>query len=83
MVGFGETKEEVIKTISDIKKVNCNILTIGQYLKPLNSNLEVKEYVHPNIFEYYKREAKRNGIKHIFSGPLIRSSYNASKLISV
>ena len=83
MVGFGETKKEVIATIYDIKRVNCNILTIGQYLKPLNSNLEVKEYVQPNIFEYYKMEAKKIGIKHIFSGPLIRSSYNASKLISV
>ncbi len=77
MVGLGETDDEVLDTIRDIRSAGCDILTIGQYLKPPNSRLEVKRYVEPRTFEYYKEVAKQMGFIFVASAPLVRSSYSA------
>jgi len=79
MLGLGETEEQILETIDDLKAVNCSVLTIGQYLQPTKQNIEVKEYVHPNIFEKYKNYALKKGFKFVESSPLVRSSYHAEK----
>lgn len=78
MIGLGETKEEVIKLIEEAVNVNCDIMTIGQYLRPSKEHLQVVEYVHPDIFSEYAEIGKKLGMKFVYSAPLVRSSYNAS-----
>lgn len=80
MVGLGETEEEVISLFADLRKVDCDFLTVGQYLAPSSAHLPVAEYVHPMIFHDYERAAYDLGFKHVASGPFVRSSYNAEKL---
>ncbi len=80
MVGFGETGEEVRSLMRVVKDAGCEILTIGQYLRPTRDSLKVKEYVHPDIFREYEDYGKEIGLKEVYSGPLIRSSYNADKV---
>lgn len=77
MVGLGETSDEVIETMNDLIQVGCQIFTIGQYLQPLKNNIAVAEYVHPNVFLYYKQEGLKMGFRHVESAPLVRSSYYA------
>jgi len=77
MVGLGETQEEVIETLQDLYNVGCRMITIGQYLQPTKQNIEVAEYVHPDVFEFYKTKALEIGYKIAESGPLVRSSYMA------
>lgn len=77
MLGLGEKKEEVIKLFEDLRNVNCDMLTIGQYLPPSHSHVILKEYVTPEIFEEYKQIALEKGFRHVASGPYVRSSYNA------
>ncbi len=79
MLGLGETKEEVIQTIKDLKAHGCHVLTIGQYLQPTREHLPVADFVHPTIFAEYKMIAKEIGFKCVESGPLVRSSYHAEK----
>lgn len=79
MLGLGETKEEILKTIDDLAENGCRILTIGQYLQPTKAHLPVAEYVHPDVFGYYKEEALRRGFAYVESGPMVRSSYMADK----
>ena len=79
MVGLGETKEEVIKLLKDLRKVDCDILTIGQYLKPPSSNLEIEEYVHPDTFKEYEKIGYELGFKFVASAPFVRSSFNAKE----
>jgi len=79
MVGLGETMEEVLNVMLDLHGVGCDILTIGQYLQPSKDHLEVKEYVHPKIFEEYKHKGEEMGFSFVASSPYVRSSYNASK----
>lgn len=81
MVGLGEKKEEVIKTMEDLRMVDVTILTIGQYLQPTKKHLSVAEYVHPEVFAEYKEVGLNLGFKHIESGPLVRSSYHAERHI--
>jgi len=81
MLGVGETQEEVLQTMDDLRKVNCKVLTIGQYLQPNGWNFEVKEYIHPDIFEMYRKVGLEKGFKHVESSPLVRSSYHAEKHI--
>jgi len=81
MVGLGETEAEVFETIHELKLNGCDIITIGQYLKPRKTSYEVKEYIKPNIFEKYKRAGEELGIK-MFCGPLVRSSYMADRLVT-
>jgi len=81
MVGIGETQEEVLETMDDLRKVNCQVLTIGQYLRPSDWHFDVVEYVHPDVFEMYRKAALAKGFRHVESGPLVRSSYLAEKHI--
>ena len=79
MVGLGESDEEVISLMKDLKKVNCDIVTIGQYLRPTKDHLPVQRYVHPDLFREYKQAGLEMGFKHVESGPLVRSSYHADE----
>ncbi|WP_129597831.1 lipoyl synthase [Anaerophilus nitritogenes] len=79
MVGLGEKEEEVIEVLKDLRKVGCDFLTIGQYLAPSKNHYSVVEYVHPQIFEKYKKEAFQLGFRYVASGPFVRSSYHASE----
>ena len=80
MLGLGETEEELIETFKDLKKINCDILTIGQYLKPLKYNTDmVKEYSDEE-FDYFKKKALEVGIKVCVSGKYVRSSYFAEQI---
>ncbi|NPA69060.1 MAG: lipoyl synthase [Chlorobi bacterium] len=79
MVGLGETFDEVTELMDDLRKVNCDILTIGQYLQPTPKHAEVVEYVHPDIFKEWESIAFEKGFTHVESSPLVRSSYHAEK----
>jgi lipoic acid synthetase len=83
MVGLGETNEEVLKTMDDLVKNGCDILTIGQYMQPTRMHLAVTEYVHPEVFDFYKEEGLRRGLKYVESGALVRSSYHAERHVNV
>lgn len=80
MVGFGETVDEVKEVLSDLKSAGCRIVTIGQYLRPTKKSLEVAEYVAPEVFTEYEKHGIEIGIEHVYSGPLVRSSYNAGEV---
>jgi lipoic acid synthetase len=80
MVGLGETEEEVLQTLGDLREVGVDIVTIGQYLRPTPKHLPVVEYVSPQKFNYYREKALQMGFKEVFSGPLVRSSYRADKV---
>ena len=77
MVGLGETREELSQTFRDIRAVDCDILTIGQYLRPSLEHLPLIRYYHPDEFAEMKAEAMSLGFRHVESGPLVRSSYHA------
>ena len=79
MVGLGETKEEVLKSMDDLVAHGCDVLTIGQYLQPTKMHLDVAEFIHPDIFAFYKEEGLRRGFDYVESGPLVRSSYHAER----
>lgn len=81
MVGLGETEEEIFETIQDLANVNCDVLTIGQYLQPTPKHLPVARFVHPDEFNAYREFALTKGFKFVESGPLVRSSYHAEKHI--
>jgi lipoic acid synthetase len=80
MVGLGETEEEVIETMKNLRSVGVDILTIGQYLQPTKRHLNVVEYVPPYKFKWYRDIGLQIGFKEVFSGPLVRSSYRAEKV---
>ena len=77
MVGLGETREELTQTFRDLRAVDCDILTIGQYLRPSERHLPLERYYHPDEFAEMKVEALALGFRHVESGPLVRSSYHA------
>lgn len=79
MVGLGEMPEEILQTMDDLREVDCNILTIGQYLQPSKKHLPVAEFVHPDVFAMYKEEGLKRGFLFVESGPMVRSSYHAEK----
>ncbi len=81
IVGLGEKKGEVLSVMIDLLKVNCNILTIGQYLCPSRKHLPVKRYVHPEEFREYKALGEGMGFDCIVSAPLVRSSYHAEEAL--
>ncbi len=76
LLGLGETEEEVLQTMRELKGVNCDIMTLGQYLKPAPDKLEEYEFVSPKMFEKYKKIAYNLNFKNVSSGPFIRSSYH-------
>lgn len=82
MVGLGENEEEMVRTIIDLRSVDCDILTIGQYLQPSDKHLEVAEYITPSEFEIYEKYAKLKGFKFVASGTFVRSSYNAGEALT-
>jgi len=79
MLGLGEKKDEVIQTMKDLVDTGCSILSIGQYLQPSKAHLEVVEYISPQTFVEYKEIGESLGLKHVESGPLVRSSFQADK----
>lgn len=79
MLGLGETDEEVIQTMKDLRSVDVDVVTFGQYLRPTENHLSVVEYVTPEKFEYFKRVGEELGFKYVASGPLVRSSYKAGE----
>ena len=81
MLGLGETKEEVIETLHDIRNANVDIVTIGQYLQPSKKHLPVQRFVTPDEFAEYEKIGKELGFRHVESGALVRSSYKAHKHI--
>ena len=80
MVGLGESVDEVYSLMKDLRNVNCDILTIGQYLRPSQKHMPVLEYVTPEQFREYRRVGESMGFMFVASGPFIRSSYNAAEL---
>jgi lipoyl synthase len=79
MLGHGETRQEVIQTMTDLWETGCRLMSIGQYLQPTRSHLEVVEYIHPDIFTEYKYIGEQLGFDHVESGPLVRSSFRADQ----
>jgi len=77
MLGVGETKEEVMTTLHELKESNVDIVTLGQYLQPSPKLMKVERYLHPEEFQEFKSEADKLGFRHVESGPLVRSSYHA------
>ncbi|MEZ7828529.1 MAG: lipoyl synthase [Brachymonas denitrificans] len=79
MVGLGETDEEILAVMQDMRDHGINMLTIGQYLAPSNSHLPVKRYVHPDTFRMFEEKAREMGFSHAAVGALVRSSYHADQ----
>jgi lipoic acid synthetase len=79
MLGLGETESELIAAMKDLRQVNCDILTLGQYLQPTLKHLPVVEFVSPEKFAAYKAQAETLGFSHVASGPMVRSSYHADE----
>ena len=77
MLGVGEKQSEVLATMKDLRFVECDFLSIGQYLAPSKEHHPVKKYIRPEKFNYYQLEGKKMGFSHIQSGPYVRSSYKA------
>jgi len=82
MVGLGETKEEIIATMDDLRANNVDIMTIGQYLQPTVKHLKVQKYYHPDEFKELKEIALSKGFSHCEAGPLVRSSYHADEQVN-
>jgi lipoic acid synthetase len=81
MLGVGEYDHEVYETLRDLHAVGVEVVTLGQYLQPSRSHLEVSDYVHPDAFETWRRVAEEDlGFLYCASGPLVRSSYKAGEL---
>jgi lipoic acid synthetase len=79
MLGLGEKREEVLAVFDDLVEAGCVFLSIGQYLAPSAKHFPVREYLHPRVFEEYKKEALKRGFSFVMSGPYVRSSYAASE----
>jgi lipoic acid synthetase len=79
MLGLGETEAEILETMDDLRKVNCEVMTIGQYLQPTKKHLEVQEYIKPEVFKKYEEMGLEKGFRFVESGPLVRSSYHAAR----
>ncbi|MGE5567488.1 MAG: lipoyl synthase [Rhodospirillales bacterium] len=82
MLGLGETRDEVLAVMRDLRAHNVNILTLGQYLSPSPKHLPVIRYITPEEFAAYRREGREMGFTHVVAGPLVRSSYHAAEAAS-
>jgi lipoic acid synthetase len=80
MLGLGETQEEVLELLRDLREVECDFLTIGQYLQPRQDRLPVVRFIPPEEFEEYKRIGEKMGFRAVASGPFVRSSFHASEM---
>lgn len=83
MLGFGEKLTEVYKVLSDLRNVECDIITIGQYLRPSKAHLPVAEYIRPELFDSLRIKALSMGFKYVASAPLVRSSMNAEEMYNI
>ena len=83
MLGLGETEPELFQTMDDLRDVGCEVLTMGQYLRPTPNHLPVVDYVQPERFATYGVVAREKGFLHVASGPLVRSSYHAADFVPV
>jgi lipoyl synthase len=81
MLGLGETQDEVIEAMDDLRANGCDVITLGQYLQPTPKHLPVAEFIHPDTFAFYNEEGLKRGFRFVESGPLVRSSYHAEKHI--
>ncbi len=81
MLGLGETDSQVLQVIDDLARIRCDIVTIGQYMRPSRNHPEVKRYVKPKAFDELAAVGTTKGIKNMFCAPLVRSSYNASEFV--
>jgi lipoic acid synthetase len=81
MVGFGETESEIISVLRDLRSVHCDLVTIGQYLPPSRNHYPVLEYTHPDVFQRYREIGIGLGFRNVESGPLVRSSYHADRVL--
>ena len=79
MLGLGETREEIIQTMDDLREVGCEVMTIGQYLQPTKNHYPLQEYVIPEQFAEYGEIARSKGFRHVESAPMVRSSYHAER----
>lgn len=82
MLGLGETKDETLESMQDLRNSGVSILTLGQYLQPTREHLPVAEFIHPDLFEEFKQTGLSMGFRYVESGPLVRSSYHAERHIS-
>lgn len=82
MIGLGETKDEIIETMDDLRANNVDIMTIGQYLQPTKKHLKVQKYYHPDEFAELREIALSKGFSHCEAGPLVRSSYHADEQVN-
>jgi lipoic acid synthetase len=83
MLGLGETQDEVYKAMDDLAENGLDILTLGQYLQPTKMHHEVIEWITPEMFDNYREEGLKRGLKYVESGPLVRSSYHAERHVNV
>ncbi len=81
MLGLGETEEELLEALGDLRAAGCNLLTLGQYLQPTKKHLPVIEFIHPDKFAEHKKTAEAMGFTYVASGPLVRSSYHADDFV--
>lgn len=79
MLGMGESEDEVIAVMEDLRRVECRYLSLGQYLSPSRNHFPVKEYIEPERFDWYKKEGESMGFEYVMSGPYVRSSYLADQ----
>ncbi|MGE4288103.1 MAG: lipoyl synthase [Salinivirgaceae bacterium] len=82
MLGLGETPNEILETMDDLRSVNCKVMTIGQYLQPTRSHHSVMEYIHPDVFAQYEKTGLEKGFSFVESSPLVRSSYKADRHVN-
>ena len=83
MLGLGETDEQVMELLEDLRAAHCDALAIGQYLAPSRNHHPVIEYVHPDTFDRYAQAAREMGFRHVSAGPLVRSSYHAEEIVGI
>jgi len=81
MMGVGEETEEILRSMADLRAVDCDILTLGQYLRPSLQHIPIRRYVSPEEFQSLKEAGLRMGFQHVESGPLVRSSYHADEQV--
>jgi lipoic acid synthetase len=81
MLGLGEEEHEIESVLDDLVSISCDILTLGQYLQPTLQHLPVMRWVHPDEFAAWKIRGEAKGLRHVESGPLVRSSYHAEKQV--
>ena len=82
MLGLGESKNEVLQTLRDLKDNQVDIVTLGQYLAPSIHHLPIEKYISPDEFNFYREEGLKMGFVEVVSGPLVRSSYRADKVFN-